>query len=175
MNTKSEPAKGGCPCIVHNAQLNSSFDAQHGKPIFFGPGDRGIGSDSFSTLPEPSAWNGEKITVPMTGIYVCIVSGYRTSGAEQDDAHIVVNHRKGANPATTIGAAWIGENSIHTQNSGQYDRNQGIFHRVCKFDANDEIWLTTETDAGRHVHVARVNWTFYHLCCDSGAGVPSPC
>ena len=173
-DTKSEPT-GGCPCIVLNAERRESFDAQHGKPIEFGPGDKETGSGSFSTLPEPSVWNGQSITIPATGLYVTMLSAHRTSGAEQDDAFLNLNLRQGANAPSVIGSAWIGENSHTAPDSGHYDRNQGVFHRVTKFDQGDEIWLTTTTDGGRHVHLAHVNWTFFHLCCDSGAGVPSPC
>ncbi|MDG1449466.1 MAG: hypothetical protein P8Q93_06100 [Ascidiaceihabitans sp.] len=97
-------------------------------------------------------WNGETITIPETGVYICIFSGTCETDGDTQSAQIHLNLRQVSESVITIGSTSIGEKTCE----------KSIYRRVSRFEKGDEIWLSATREDGQNVRIKSAKWMFHH-------------
>lgn len=160
----------GCPCMCFNAYRTENVDTDQNGRIRFPKPNKKPGTSNYSTFG--SNWNGITFIVPVSGIYFTMVSGIRDGGAVQDDAYIRLN----SDVHGVIDFALIGETAVNFTKSKygelQYDRQTGVLHRIAYYDAGERLWLDTDSDSNRHVHLINIKWSLFHICCNPQLEIP---
>lgn len=149
----SNPASiSSFPSIVLDASITDTLNAECGKPIQFGPDSYKPGTKSHKAQPGPSVWNGETITIPETGVYICIFSRSCETDGEMKGAQIHLNLRQVSESVIAIGSTSIGEENCE----------KSIYRRVSRFEKGAEIWLTATREDGQNVRIKSAKWMFHH-------------
>ncbi|HCI07918.1 MAG TPA: hypothetical protein DE314_11300 [Sulfitobacter sp.] len=149
----SSPASiSSLPSIVLDASITDTLNAECGKPIQFGPDSYKPGAKSHKAQPGPSVWNGETITIPETGVYICIFSGTCETDGDTKSAQIHLNLRQVSKGVITIGSTPIDQEYCE----------KSIYRRVSKFEKGDEVWISATREDGRDVRITSAKWMFHH-------------
>ena len=152
MALSSPASNNSLPSIVLDASITDTLNAECGKPIQFGPDSYKPGAKSHKAQPGPSVWNGETITIPETGVYICIFSGTCETDGDTQSAQIHLNLRQVSESVIAIGSTSIGEKTCE----------KSIYRRVSRFEKGDEIWLSPTREDGQNVRIKSAKWMFHH-------------
>ena len=152
MALSSPASNNSLPSIVLDASITDTLNAECGKPIQFGPDSYKPGAKSHKAQPGPSVWNGETITIPETGVYICIFSGTCETDGDTQSAQIHLNLRQVSESVITIESTSIGEKTCE----------KSIYRRVSRFENGDEILLSATREDGQNVRIKSAKWMFHH-------------
>ena len=135
----SNPASiSSFPSIVLDASITDTLNAECGKPIQFGPDSYKPGTKSHKAQPGPSVWNGETITIPETGVYICIFSGSCETDGEMKGAQIHLNLRQVSESVIAIGSTSIGEENCENLSIVAYQDSKRAMRFGCQQHAKTD-------------------------------------
>ena len=155
----SNPASiSSLPSIVLYSSITDTLNAECGKPFQFGPDSYKPSAKSHKAQPSPPVWNGETITIPETGVYICIFSGTCETDNDTQSVQIHLNLRQVSKDVLTIGSTPIIQEYCE----------KSIYCRVSKFEKATNSGCQQHAKTGEMSVSRPLNGCFItHCLCDS--------